>query len=108
MTDVWNPVTHKQLHGNKLNRAQEDRRWCAEEETVKGHRRTWKDMDNSNKAAQRQLWSAMHARTEEKWEGSCRREDDVGKDETRRRVICQAVKVMLIPEVRRRAMKRER
>lgn len=85
MTDVWNPVTHKQLHDYKLNRAQEDRRWCAEQETVKGHRRTWKDMDNSNKAAQRQLWSAMHARTEEKWEGSCCREDDVGKDETRRR-----------------------
>ena len=71
MTYVWKPVTHKQLQDYKL-----DHRWCAEQETAKGHRRTWTDMDSSNKAAQRQLWSAMQARTEEKWEESGHREDD--------------------------------
>lgn len=87
MTYVWNPVTHKQLQDYKLDRAQEDHRWCAKQETAKGHRRTWKDMDRSNKAAQRQLWSAMHTRTEEKWEESGHREDD-GRSFFRAKVRC--------------------
>lgn len=43
-------------------------------------------MDRSNKAAQRQLWSAMHARTE-KWEESGHKEDD-GRSFFRAKVRC--------------------